>query len=130
MSLGHTRSYTATKETYPMSVFVNADGKVLGVVDYLENKDVYAAGEEVPVIIAGITKLKAVTYAYDSSSSSWVKTPAKPGDRLYYDTSTGQVRIYGGSTINWNTYIGKVDKVIIAQTDSEPGIYEIVVGGL
>ena len=123
MAYKYIKSYTATATTYPKTVFT-ADGKVLGVVDDVDNVDYYEAGDEVPVVVDGVTKLKAPTYAYDSATTSWVATPAKEGDVLFYDAATGQVRIDDGSA-TIGTIIGKVLKVIVPRATDADGIYEI-----
>jgi predicted RNA-binding protein with PUA domain len=119
------KSYTATATTSPKTVFAN-DGKVLGVVDDVDNVEAYDVGDEVPVVVDGIVKLSATTYAYDSATSSWVKSPAKEGDVLFYDSANKLVKIDDGDA-NQNQIIGKVLKVIIPQSTDSDGIYEIKV---
>ncbi|ACX72436.1 conserved hypothetical protein [Methanocaldococcus vulcanius M7] len=126
MAYKYIKSYTATATTYPKTVFT-ANGKVLGVVDDVDNVDSYDVGDEVPVVVDGVTKLKATTYAYDATTSSWVATPAAEGDILFYDAATGQVRIDDGNA-TLETVIGKVLKVIVPQSSDSDGIYEIKVG--
>jgi len=126
MAYKYIKSYTATAATYPKTVFAK-DGNVLGVVDDVDNVDYYETGDEVPVVVDGVTKLKATTYAYDSTSSSWVKTPAVEGDVLFYDSTNKLVKIDNG-TATPDQIIGKVLKVIVPQSSDSDGIYEIKVG--
>jgi len=120
MAYKYIKSYTATTQTSPMSVFT-INGEVLGVVDDVDNVEYYEVGDEVPVVVDGIAKLSATTYAYDTSSTSWVATPAIEGDVLFYDANSNQVRIDEGDS-KPNQIIGKVLKVL------GDNLYEIKVG--
>jgi len=119
MAYKYIKSYTATDKIYPKTVFVK-DGKVLGVVDDVDNVDYYEDGDEVPVVVDGIVKLSAITYAYNGSA--WVKTPAKEGDVLFYDSADENVKIDDAGQARPNEIIGKVLRVL------GNNLYEIKVG--
>jgi hypothetical protein len=109
------KSYTATAAITPKSVFATDKG-ALGIVDDTDTVDSYAVGDEVPVIVEGLAKLSAKTKAYDSTSGTWVATPAKEGNVLFYDGT--DVKIDNGTAKSYQI-IGKVVRVL--DTD----LYEI-----
>ncbi len=99
------KSYTATASINPKTVFVNGSN-VLGVVDDVDNVDYYGAGDEVPVVVDGITKLSANTLGYNGEK--WSNVPAKEGDILFFD---GAIKIDNGTAKSYQI-IGKVLRVL------------------